>query len=118
MAELSVGRIAILGGGGMGEALLTTLVAAGHDPASITVAEKSAERADALRATHSVKVADSRSAVAGAELVLIVVKPQHVADLLADIADSLEPGAVVASFAAGIPMDRIESALAPGTPVI
>jgi pyrroline-5-carboxylate reductase len=118
MAESSVGRIAILGGGVMGETLLTTLVAAGQDPASITVAEKSTERAEALRVTHGVEVADSRSAVVGADLVLLVVKPQDVPDLLADIADALRPGAILASFAAGIRTDRIESAVAAGTPVI
>ncbi len=111
-------RIAILGGGVMGETLLTTLVAAGQDPASITVAEESSERAEALRTTHGVNVTNSRAAVTGADLVLIVVKPQDVPDLLADIADALEPGAILASFAAGVRTESIESAVAPGTPVV
>lgn len=113
-----MGRIAILGGGVMGETLLTTLVAAGQDPASITVAEKSSERAEALRTTHGVNVTNSRAAVTGADLVLIVVKPQDVPDLLADIADALEPGAILASFAAGVRTESIESVVAPGTPVV
>ena len=113
-----MGRIAILGGGVMGETLLTTLVAGGQDAAAITVAEKSSERADALRASHGVDVTDSRSAVTGAALVLVVVKPQDVPDLLADIADALEPGAILASFAAGVRTDRIESAVAAGTAVV
>lgn len=102
----------------MGETLLTTLVAAGQDPATITVAEKSVERAEALRATHGVEVSDSRAAVTGADLVLIVVKPQDVPGLLADIADALRPDAILASFAAGVRTDRIEAAVAAGTPVI
>lgn len=102
----------------MGETLLTTLVAGGQDPASITVAEKSSERADALRASHGVDVTDSRSAVSVADLVLIVVKPQDVADLLPDVAGSLRRGAVVASFAAGVRTDQIEAALPAGTPVV
>ncbi len=118
MAESSVGRIAILGGGVMGETLLTTAVAAGWDPASIVVAEKSDERADVLRTTHGVDVTDSRSAVATADLVMIVVKPQDVADLLPVLADALRPGAIVASFAAGVRTGQIEAALPPGTPVI
>jgi pyrroline-5-carboxylate reductase len=118
MAESSVGRIAILGGGVMGETLLKTLVAAGQKPGSITVAEKSTERAEALRATHGVEVTDSRSAVTDADIVFIVVKPQDVSDLLAEIADVLRPGGILASFAAGVRIERIESAVAAGTPVI
>jgi pyrroline-5-carboxylate reductase len=118
MAESSVGRIAILGGGVMGETLLTALLAAGQDASSIAVAEKNAERAEALRATHGVDITDSRSAVSVADLVLIVVKPQDVADLLPDVAGSLRRGAVVASFAAGVRTDQIEAALPAGTPVV
>lgn len=118
MTVQPVGRIAILGGGVMGETLLTTLVAAGQAPASIAVAEKSTERAEALHAAHGVEVTDSRSAVSGADLVLIVVKPQDVDALLADVADAVAPEALVASFAAGVGTSRIESALATGTPVI
>jgi pyrroline-5-carboxylate reductase len=102
----------------MGETLLTTVIAAGHDPSDIAVAEKSSERADALRSAHGVEVTDSRAAVTGADLVLIVVKPQDVEALLADIADAVSPDALVASFAAGVRIARIESALAEGTPVI
>ncbi len=118
MAESSVGRIAILGGGVMGETLLATLLSAGQNPSSIAVAEKNAERAEVLRATHGVDVTDSRSAVSVADLVLIVVKPQDVADLLPDVSGSLRTGAIVASFAAGVRTDQIEAALPTGTPVV
>ncbi|MFL6090565.1 MAG: pyrroline-5-carboxylate reductase [Aeromicrobium sp.] len=113
-----VTRIAILGGGVMGETLLTTLVAAGQDPATIAVAEKSGERAEALRTTHGVEVTDGAAAVKGADLVLLVVKPQDVPQVLADIAADVSPGATVASFAAGVRIAQIEAALAPGTAVI
>jgi pyrroline-5-carboxylate reductase len=118
MAVSTVGRIAILGGGVMGETLLTTLLAAGQDPASITVAEKSPERSEVLRTAHGVEVTDSRSAVTGADLVLVVVKPQDVSDLLTDVASDIAPTATVASFAAGVRIAQLESSLAPGTAVI
>jgi pyrroline-5-carboxylate reductase len=118
MAVSSVGRIALLGGGVMGETLLTTVVAAGQDPATIAVAEKDTQRADALREAHGVEVTDSRAAVTGADLVFIVVKPQDVAALLADVAEAVKPGATVVSFAAGVRIASLESALAAGTPVI
>ncbi len=118
MPESSVGRIAILGGGVMGETLLATLIKAGQDPTSLVVAEKNAERAEALRVAHGVEIADVGAAVAGADLVLVVVKPQDVAAVLPEVALSLEPGALVASFAAGVRTDQLEAALPAGTPVV
>lgn len=102
----------------MGETLLATLIKAGQDPTSLVVAEKSVERAEALRATHGVEIADVGAAVAGADLVLVVVKPQDVAVVLPEVAASLAPGALVASFAAGVRTDQLEAALPAGTPVV
>jgi len=118
MAESSVGRIAILGGGVMGETLLTTALSAGCSPDDIVVAEKDPARGQSLEATYGVKVTSVNAAVRGADTVLIVVKPQDVADLLPVVADSLQPGAVIASFAAGVRTGQIEAALPAGTPVI
>lgn len=118
MAVSLVGRIALLGGGVMGETLLTTLIAAGQDPASIVVAEKNPERAAQLRDAHGVEVTDSRAAVKGADLVLIVVKPQDVGELLEGVAADVGPESTVVSFAAGVPLARLEAALPDGTAVI
>lgn len=109
-------RIAILGGGVMGETLLSALVAAGHR--DVVVAEKFAERADALRAEHGVEVVDPPAASRGADVLLVAVKPQDVPDLLAEVRSEIAPGAVVVSLAAGVRTAVIEDALEPGVAVV
>src|SRR5689334_15833263 len=101
-------RIAIVGGGVMGETLLSTVLSAGHDAADVVVAEQHEERAEQLRATHGVEVTDSPTAVRGANVVFLVVKPQDVPTLLDEIASQVEAGALLCSFAAGIRLDSIE----------
>ena len=82
MTDSSARRLAILGGGVMGETLLTTVLAAGVAQSDVVVAEKNAARADELSATHGVEVTDLTSAVRGAATVFVVVKPQDVAAVL------------------------------------
>lgn len=102
----------------MGETLLTTVLAAGQAPAEVVVAEKSAERAEYLRTTHGVEIADLESAATDAAVVFVVVKPQDVADVLARVGALISPSATVVSFAAGVRLATFESALAPGTAVL
>ncbi|MGJ9413299.1 pyrroline-5-carboxylate reductase [Aeromicrobium sp. CF4.19] len=109
-------RIAVLGGGVMGETLLSAIRSAGHD--DVVVAEKFPERARELREKHGVEVLDSAAAVVGADVVLVVVKPQDVASVLAEVAGSLEPSAVVVSLAAGVRTDTIEAAVPDGVAVV
>jgi len=118
MTDTSVGRLAILGGGVMGETLLTTVLAAGQSPTEVVVAEKSTDRAEHLRATHGVDVTDLASAVAGASVVFVVVKPQDVPAVLAQVGSLIDPTATVVSFAAGVRLATFESSLASGIAVL
>ncbi|WP_434056699.1 pyrroline-5-carboxylate reductase [Leifsonia sp. McL0608] len=56
----------------------------------------------------------NRLAVDGAEIVLVAVKPHMVPDLLREIADSVTPGAVIVSVAAGVTIATFERHL-PGS---
>lgn len=118
MAVSGRARVAIVGGGVMGETLLSMVLHAGHDPSDVVVAELHAERAEHLRTTYQVEVTDARTAVAGAGVVLVVVKPQDVAALLDEVAALIDDGAMVVSLAAGILLKTFESALKPATPVV
>src|SRR5699024_8057195 len=65
-----------------------------------------------------VTAADShRSALAGADIVLLGVKPYQVLDLIARIRGDVPEKAVVVSLAAGITIDAIQQALPAGQPV-
>ncbi|GAB3605131.1 pyrroline-5-carboxylate reductase [Conyzicola nivalis] len=112
--------IAILGTGSMGGAILAGLL----NPnvvveGGVRVTNRSAEKAAALQSETVTSLATNvdpdanRVAVTGARIVLIGVKPAMVPDLLREVADSLEPGAIVVSVAAGVTIETMES-LVPG----
>lgn len=111
-------RIAILGAGVMGETLLSAILSSGHPEGDIVISEKRAERAAELRERYRVEVTDNASAVDGADIVLLVVKPQDVAALLDEIAGAVRPGETVVSLAAGVRISTIEAALPDGVAVI
>ena len=111
-------RIAILGAGVMGETLLSAILSSGHPATDVVISEKRDERAAELRERHGVEVTGNAEAVAAADVVLLVVKPQDVVGLLAEIAGSVRPGATVVSLAAGIRIATIEQALPDGVAVV
>jgi len=111
-------RIAVLGTGKMGEALVSGMLRAGADPADVMVTARRPDRADYLRERYAVEVASTADAVATAETLLLTVKPQDMGALLADVAPHCPAHRLVVSVAAGITTSFIESHLAPGTPVV
>ena len=112
-------RLAVLGGGRMGEALIGGLCAADWDPGAIAVAEVDPERRRVLEERFpEVRVVPSAAwAVADAEVVVLAVKPQHVAEALASTEDALPADVLMLSLAAGVPILVVEQA-APGRPVV
>ena len=59
---VGMARVAIIGGGSMGEAVLSGLRRSGRAAKDIVVAEKQPERSAYLAETYSVRVTGSRSA--------------------------------------------------------
>ncbi|MGL4305487.1 MAG: pyrroline-5-carboxylate reductase, partial [Mycobacteriaceae bacterium] len=113
-------RIAILGGGKIGEALIAGLIKSGHPAKDLVVAEKSTDRAEELSGRYGIRAATITDAVEGANVLVIAVKPNDVDAVLAQIgeADVDDRHQVVVSLVAGLPASRYESKLAVGTPVI
>ena len=111
-------RIAILGAGVMGETLLSAIVSAGHPVDDLVISEKREERAAELRETYGVAVTGNAGAVADADVILLVVKPQDVAGLLDEIAAHVRPGATVVSLAAGIRIAAMTAALPAGVAIV
>jgi pyrroline-5-carboxylate reductase len=110
-------RIAIIGGGRIGEALLAGLLSAGWS--DIVVTSRRAERVAELAERHGVDATTSNAdAVRGAAIVVIAVKPQDIDALLDDIGSVLVREQTVISVAAAIPTARIETKLAAGVPVV
>ncbi|MBC3189568.1 pyrroline-5-carboxylate reductase [Pseudonocardia sp. C8] len=111
-------RIAVLGGGRIGEALLGGLLAAGRDAGDLVFTEKAPERAQELSARLGVAAEPVADAVRGADTVVVAVKPQDVVALLGQVTGPLEDGALVISLCAGLPTSLFEGALPAGTPVV
>jgi pyrroline-5-carboxylate reductase len=119
-------RIAILGTGSMGGAILSGLVQPHIDvEGGITVTNRTRAKAEPLaefRGVTSFALEErpdaNRVAVADAAVVLIAVKPAMVPDLLREIADDLRPGTIVVSVAAGVTVATFESILPESVSVI
>jgi len=114
MAE-DLPSIAILGAGSMGGAILQGLVRSGRAPRIVVTNRTAAKAADleGLAGVTSLALeqdpAANTTAAAGADIVLIGVKPVMVPDLLREIAPALRPGAIVVSLAAGVTLATFAS---------
>ncbi|MGJ3246623.1 MAG: pyrroline-5-carboxylate reductase [Elainellaceae cyanobacterium] len=119
-------QLGIIGGGVMGEALLSRLVDCEiYPPEQIVVSDPQPTRRDYLNQTYGIDVTSENAAVVSdSKAVLLAIKPQIfdrvIADLRAAIADP-EPGdrsnQVVLSILAGMPLNRLEAAF-PNQPVV
>lgn len=115
-------KIAIIGGGKIGEALLSGLCKAGYD--DIVVTNRSAERGAELADVYGVRTStDNAAAVEGAYVVFVAVKPYAVTDALGQLASALKANAqagadtVVVSLAAGVSLDSLAAAAGRGAVV-
>jgi pyrroline-5-carboxylate reductase len=113
-----VDSLAILGGGKIGEALLSGLLRGERTADDVVLSEKHPERAAYLTDTYGVKVVDVAAAAAHATTLLVAVKPQDIDTLLAELAPVVGPHHLVVSVAAGITTKHIERALPSGVPVV
>lgn len=106
--------LAVLGAGNIGGALIGGLLRGDDVPAAqIRATRRSPERAAEIAARFPGVAAgtDNAAAVAGADLVIVSVKPQNAAELLAEIAPHLAAGVLVVSTLAGVTTGAIAEAL-------
>ena len=117
-------RIAIIGGGSIGEALLGGLIRAGRQVKDLVVAEKDHDRAKYLSETYSVLVTTVVDAAENASFVIVAVKPADVTLVIDEIADAAAHAErdsaeqVFVTVAAGVTTEFYESKLPAGAPVI
>jgi pyrroline-5-carboxylate reductase len=111
-------RVAILGVGKLGEALLSGLLRAGRSPQELVVTARRPERAQFLTEKYGVEAIGNHSAAKVADVLLLTVKPQDMGALLTELRGTVPADRLVVSIAAGITTATIESALEAGTPVV
>ena len=115
-------RIAVVGGGRIGEALVSGLLGADWKVRDLVIAEKLESRARQLTTDYGVRVTDNLGdAIEGADVVVIAVKPGDVDAVLtelAEIQDNSDDDQLLVSLVAGIPTGKMENLLPAGTAVV
>lgn len=116
-------KIAVIGGGQIGEALVAGLVAAEHDPKHITVTNRSPERAEELAERHGVYTTDDNNeAATNADVVFLCVKPAGIVGIIHEISETVAENDVstaLVSMAAGVTIGAMEEAISSaGTPIV
>lgn len=117
--------LGIIGGGVMGEALLSRLISGQvYSPSDVLVSDPMPQRRDFLAQQYGVEVtSENQILVQTAEVLLLAIKPQvfdavTMALQLDGIDRSIDPSnQIVISILAGIPLKRLEAAF-PRQPVI
>ncbi len=113
-------NIAFLGAGNMAEALVKGLLHANvAEPREIVCSDRREERGPELIQRYGVRFTRSnRDAVAGADIVVLSVKPQVMNKVLDEIAPVLDQRKLVISIAAGVPIAAIERKVGHGVRIV
>jgi len=113
-------NVALLGGGKMGEALISGLIrSGGRTPDEIMVTARRDERARELAGKYGIAATlDNAEAARWANVLILMAKPQDMDVLLRQIVDDVTGDDLVISFAAGIRTSFVERHLPDGIPVV
>ena len=113
-------RIAVLGAGNMGAALLRGILASGWGRRGrLTASLPKAAKASALAKELGIRVGTSNlEAAKSADIVILAVKPQILGAVLDEVRPAMTREKLVVSIAAGFPTERIEAAVGPKVPVV
>lgn len=108
-----IGRVGVIGGGVMGEALIRGLLRRQLvHPKNIAVSGPRKERVEELAHRYKIRATTSNAmAVHGASIVLLTFKPQVAAKVLPEIRGQIKSEALVFSIVAGVPMAAIKEGL-------
>jgi pyrroline-5-carboxylate reductase len=116
---VSDSRFAFIGAGNMAEALIKGLLRAGTSPGQITATVRRPERIVELEKAHGlVAITDNAAAAKDADVIVLCVKPQAMARVVAQIAPVVNPSKLLISIAAGVPIAAIERKLGAGSRVV
>ena len=106
-------RIGFLGAGNMGEAMIKGLTRAGLVPAaSIAATDARPDRLHQIAREYGITAAsDNRALVAGADVVILAVKPQVMGAVLGEIAPAVDREKLLISVAAGVSTETLRAHL-------
>lgn len=108
--------IAFIGAGNMARSLVSGLLAAGMPAERIRASDPDPEQRGRLAVSGTAVSADNARTVAGADVVLLAVKPQVLGDALREL--PVEPQQLIVSIAAGVPLHALERWTPENTPIV
>ncbi len=111
--------IAFIGAGSMAEAMIRGLLRGKvFAPDQVSISGPREERIAELRERYGIRGTTDNRQAARAQIVVLSVKPQILSRILDELADAIDPEALVISIAAGVPVAAIQARLAGGTRVV
>lgn len=113
-------RIAFVGAGNMASSIIGGLIESGHPADHISAADPFSASLERLRAVAPVAVyTDNAAAVEGADIIILAVKPQVMAEATESIAAAVHKnGSLVISIAAGVTIASMQSRLGPDAAIV
>ncbi|MEM7354813.1 MAG: pyrroline-5-carboxylate reductase [Acidobacteriota bacterium] len=120
MDDVKIGRLAVIGAGKMGETLISALAGSGVvDSGDVVATAKHPERLAKLEESfHVGTTLDNAEAAAGAEVILLCVKPQVAPAVIEELGPHLDGTELVLSIVAGLTTETIERHLGREAPVV
>jgi len=102
-------KIAFIGGGAMGEAILAAVLNRGlSTPQTIWASDAKDERRQHLKKTYQISVSDSNLEVATkGNIILLAIKPQNLPEVMPGLKGGIKPGQLVLSIIAGARVDTL-----------
>lgn len=111
---MSSPRIAFIGAGNMAASLIGGMRAQGVAADAIRASDPGAEQRAKISADHGIQTfAQNADALAGADIVVLSVKPQVMQAVCRDLVAHLEHAPLIVSIAAGISCDSLQRWLGP-----
>ncbi len=100
---MNIMKIAFIGGGVMGEAILSAILEKGlSTPQAISVSDIAEARRQELGQKYGIEVmSDNRLAVANSDIVVLAIKPQNLAQVMAELNGRFKSAQLVLSIIAG-----------------
>ena len=111
-------KFAIIGAGNMGSAIAVGLIKSGFmKPADIIATDKREKSLEAMEKLGITVGTDNLEAVKSAGIVLLAVKPYHIAQVIEEIKPELNPDKILMSIVAGVSIGEISEMVGQELPV-
>jgi pyrroline-5-carboxylate reductase len=105
------GKIAIIGGGNLGQAIASGLLSDGHKPENLTITRHHTHLLSSFESQGVGITADNKKAVTSADIIIIAVKPYKMESVLRDIASEITNNHLVISVVSDFKIKAILSQL-------